>query len=173
MRPVLGVSLELIALAFVLVVASRLADLYPLSVLVLLLAQALTAVLIHCPAHYLVGRALGIRFSRIRLGHSTAIRVLPNSLKWFGSLVLVPSLSVDSPSRKTVPASRMRAMYLSGVSGSAGGTVVFALAVGLTGSFLTTLLTFLFALAYLSSEIKFSPAYGDVMRARAAAAARI
>jgi len=51
MRPVFGVALELVALALVVSAAWVLASWYPFSILVLLLAQALTTILIHCPAH--------------------------------------------------------------------------------------------------------------------------
>lgn len=168
MRPIFGILLELAALTVLLAVASMLANLWPLSILVLLLAQLLTTILIHCPAHYMVGRALGIRFRGIKLGRSTAFAALPSSLKRIGTFLVVFTLTVDRASKRTVAPSRLRAMYLAGVAGSVGGAFVFALVVSLTVNYPAAAATWLLALAYLASDVRFSPAAGDLMRARAA-----
>jgi hypothetical protein len=167
-RPSVGIALELVGLAFALYVAYVLSGWYPFSVAILLLVQVLTTFLIHCPAHYIVGRALGIRFRRISLGRSTADRVLPESLKRIGSLIMVLTLSVDPESRKRSRPSHLRAMFLAGVTGSVVGAVTFAYAVSLTGNLLAGLVTWAFAIAYLASDVLFSPEAGDMMRARAA-----
>ena len=161
-----GVVLELVALTVVISAAWLLANWYPLSILVLLLAQALITILIHCPAHYVVGRALGIRFSAIRLGHTSVSRVLPASLKRIGSLLAVFTLSVDSVSKKASPM-RLRATYLAGVTGSVGSAVTFAFAVSQSGNYIVGPITWVFAIAYLASDVLFSPRAGDLMRARA------
>jgi hypothetical protein len=168
MRALLGVVLELAALAIVLYAASALANWYPFSVLALLLAQALTTVLVHCPAHYIVGRLLGIRFSGIRLGRSTAARALPASLRQVGSLLVVFTLGVDPESKKNAAASKLRAMFMAGVTGSVASAVTFAYWVSLAGYYTAGIVTWVFALAYLASDIVFSPKVGDLMRARAA-----
>jgi hypothetical protein len=171
-RPLFGVVLELVALSIVLYAAMTLANLYPLSVLILVVAQALTTILVHCPAHYVVGRALGIRFSRIGIGRSTATKALPKSLKRVGSLLVVFTLRMDSSSRKTTPPTRLRLMFLAGVSASLASAFIFALAVGLAGNYGAGLVAWIFAIAYLASDILLSPKTGDVMRARAVIARR-
>ncbi len=168
MRPVFGVALELVGLAVVVSVAWVSANWYPFSILVLLLAQALTTILIHCPAHYIVGRALGIRFKAIRLGRTSASRVLPASLKRIGSLLVVFTLSVDPDSKKRASPMSLRAMYLAGVVGSVGSAITFAYAVSQAGDLATGTVTWVFAIAYLASDVLFSPRAGDLMRARAA-----
>lgn len=170
MRASLGVALELMALVIVLYVASLLANWFPLSILALLFAQVLTSVLVHCPAHYLVGRALGIRFSGIGVGRSTMANALPGSLKRIGSLLIVFTLRVDPGSRKTVSRVRLRAMFLAGVSASLADAVVLALVVTLAGYYAAALVMWIFALAYLVSDVAFSPRAGDLMRARAVTA---
>jgi hypothetical protein len=168
MRPALGVTLELIALAMAVFAARVLADWYPFSILILLVAQALATVLIHCPAHYIVGRALGISFRSIRLGRTSVSRVLPASLKRIGSLLVVFTLSVDPVSKKLASPMKLRAMYLAGVTGSVGSAVTFAFAVSQTGNYVAGAVLWVFAIAYLASDVLFSPRAGDLMRARAA-----
>ena len=172
MRALFGVILELAALAAVAYVASIFAGLYPLSILVLLAAQALTTVLVHCPSHYFVGRALGIKFRGMGFGRSTASRALQGPLKRVSSLLFVPTLRVDPESRKTAPPGRMRLMFLAGVSGSVASAVVFASAVSLSGYYAIGLANWVFALVYLASDVAFSPKAGDLMRARALAVKR-
>jgi len=167
-RPLFGIALELGALIAVVYVASVLANWYPFSPVVLLLAQALTTILVHCPAHYLVGRALGIKFSRIGTGRSTAARVLPGSLRRIGSSLVVFTLTVDPESKRSASPTRLRAMFLAGVTGSVGSAVTFAYAVGLAGNYLAGITTWVFAIAYLATDVVFSPRAGDLMRARAA-----
>lgn len=167
MRPFFGVLLELAALVLLLEAISRLGVWYPLSVLVLVLGQVLTTILVHCPAHYVVGSALGIGFSKMRLGRSTAVKVLPPSFRQIGVLLIVFSLSVDRESKRTVSPRRMRGMYLAGVAVSVGSAIAFAVAVSFAGSFVASSVTWFFALGYLVSDIKLSPRFGDLMRARA------
>lgn len=168
MRALFGVVSELTALALVLCVASFSTEWYPFSILVLLLAQALTTILVHCPAHYVVGRALGIRFAGIRLGRSTASRTLPASLNRVGSLLPVFTLSVDPGSKKSASPARLRIMFLAGATGSVGGALTFAFAVSAAGQLAAGMVAWVFALAYLASDAILSPRAGDLMRARAA-----
>jgi hypothetical protein len=152
----------------VLATAWALSSWYPLSVLILLLAQATTTILIHCPAHYIVGRAVGIRFRAMRLGRTTAVRLLPKSMKRLGSLIVVFTLAVEPASKRGSAPSRLRAMYLAGVTASVGSAVTLAYVASLGGNLLAGAVTWTFALAYLASDVFFSPRAGDLMRARAA-----
>jgi len=159
--------LELAALAALMVAVFQVRVWYPLSVLILVVTQALATLLVHCPAHYLVGSILGIKFSRMTLGRSTLVRALPPSIRGLGSVLLVFSLSVDKESRRTASLASLRVMYLSGVVGSIGTAFAFALLVTLSGGVLATFLSWLFAAAYLLSDMVLSPRSGDLMRARA------
>ncbi|MDV3244968.1 MAG: hypothetical protein LYZ66_07355, partial [Nitrososphaerales archaeon] len=84
MKPGYGVILELAALIILLDGVLRAVIPFPLSILFFLVAQVLVTILIHCPAHYVVGRVLGISFSKIRLGRSTLGRALPPSMRRVG-----------------------------------------------------------------------------------------
>lgn len=174
MRPSFGVMLELAALTAVAYLATAFASWYPLSILVLLVAQALTTVLVHCPSHYLVGRALGIKFREMGLAASTATKVMPGSLNRISSLlpVPVPTLRVDSQSRKTSSPGRLRLMFLAGASGSVASAVVFAFVVTLSGNLASGIINWVFASIYLASNIILSPRAGDLMRARAVSGRR-
>ncbi len=171
MRPAYGVLLELVLLVSLLTLLANISVSYPLSAVVFLVAQGITTILVHCPAHYFVGRLLGVRFSRMRLGRSTLVRALPPSIKSFSSVLIVFSLSVGPESRRNSPSGRLRAMYLSGVVASVTGAFVFPFLSIIRGNLLATLLTSLFAVAYLLSDVLLSPKSGDLMRARAAAGA--
>ncbi|MDV3293931.1 MAG: hypothetical protein LYZ70_06640 [Nitrososphaerales archaeon] len=170
MKPVFGVFLELTALMILFAVVLRVVIPLPFTIVFILVAQALATVLIHCPAHYLVGRFLGISFRTIKLGPSTLSRVLPPSMRRVGHILVVPSLYVDARSKRTAAPDRLRAMYMAGIVGSVGAGIMFALLVSLTGSFLASLLTWLFALGYLVSDLILSPRSGDLLRAKAAMA---
>ncbi len=170
MKPGQGVTLELAALIILVAGVLRVVIPFPFSVLALLVAQALATILIHCPAHYVVGRVLGIKFGKIRLARSTLSRALPHSIMPAGRILVVPSLSVDVSSKKTAAPAKLSAMYLAGIVGSVGAAIVFALLVTLTASLLASLLTWLFALGYLVSDLILSPQSGDLLRAKAAKA---
>ncbi len=170
MKPSYGVILELAALIILLAGVLRVVIPFPFSIVLLLVAQALATVLIHCPAHYVVGRILGIGFSKISLGRSTSTKALPPSMRRVAPILIVFTLSVDARSKRTAAPRRLRAMYLAGVTGSVGAAIMFALTISLTGGYLASLLTWLFALGYLLSDLILSPLSGDLMRARAAMA---
>ena len=166
MRPILGVALELIALAAVLAFVGWFPAGGVVSAILVLLAQALTTFLIHCPAHFVVGSLSGLKFRRISLGQTTLVSALPSSLKPFGRLLPIPYLSVDRGSLKRTSPRRLGAMYLSGVIASAGSGLAFAAIVTLRGNPFATILTWVFAIAYLLSDAIASPKTGDAMRAR-------
>lgn len=170
MKPAYGVFLELAALVILLVGVLRVVIPFPFSIMFVLVAQALATILIHCPAHYVVGRILGINFSKIRLGQSTLSRALPPAMRRIGPILVVPSLSVDAQSKRTAAPERLHAMYMAGIVGSVGAAIMFALFVSLTGSFFASLLSWLFALGYLVSDLILSPRSGDLLRAKVARA---
>ena len=164
MRPSIGVSAELLALAAVIgagyFVPSGIFYLFYIAA-----AQLLATYLIHCPAHYFVGRAFGIRFTRIGLGKTTLARALPSQLGRIAGLIPILTLSIDKASFAGLPKSRISAMYMSGVVASSASAIALAGAVT-GGPFWTAVAAWLVALGYLLFDIVFSPRSGDVMRAR-------
>ncbi len=166
MRPAIGISLELALLASVLALSTVLPS-GPVYDLYILVAQFLTTYLIHCPAHFVVGRLAGIRFRSIRLGRTTLARALPPSLRGVGRLLPILTLSVDKTSMAAVPKPRIKAMYFSGTVASSGSAVVIAALVTLSGSWFPAALTWGLAIGYLLFDVVFSPRSGDIMRARA------
>jgi hypothetical protein len=164
LRPLAGVSAELLALTAVIwagyFVPSGISYL-----IYVVAAQLLATYLIHCPAHYFVGRAFGIRFTRIGLGKTTLARALPPQLGRIAGLIPILTLSIDKTSFAGLPQSRISAMYMSGVVASSA--IAFAIAAAVTGGPVwTTVAAWLVALGYLLFDIVFSPRSGDVMRAR-------
>ncbi|MDV3277938.1 MAG: hypothetical protein LYZ69_05665 [Nitrososphaerales archaeon] len=166
MRPALGVVLELVALTAVVGFVGSFPVEGMVGVILLLLAQAATTFLIHCPAHFVVGSLLGMKFRRISLGQTTIMSALPSSLKPLGRLLPIPYLSVNRVSIKRASPRRLKVMYLSGVVASVGSGLAFAAFVTLKGNSLASIVTWIFAIAYLSSDAVGSPKTGDVMRAR-------
>jgi hypothetical protein len=166
MRPLVGVLGELLLLS------ALVASLFTVRVSVLataflfLIVQVLSGFLIHCPAHYVVGRLLGIRFREIRLGRTTMAKALPPALRRLASFVPVLSLFVYRKTLREAGASRAKAMYLSGVTASIVSEFAFAAAATFCGNFPATLLTWAYALGHLVSDLALSPKSGDVMRAR-------
>ncbi len=150
-----------------LLVSVRLA--WPFEALLLLLAQALTGFLVHCPAHYLVGTILGMRFRSIRVGHTSLANALPPGPRRLALLLPVLSLAADRESLRGAGPARLRAMYLSGVTASVSAGFAFAVAATMSGDFLAAFLTWAYALAYLATDAFLSPEWGDVRRAKMAA----
>ncbi len=166
---VLGIAAELLALAGVLLLAAWIPAGLP-SALYLVLAQLMATYLVHCPAHFVVGAAVGVRFRGLRLGRTTLARALPAELKGFARLLPVLSLSIDRES--SVRASRLRfaAMYVSGTVASVGSAVAIAAGSTLAGQHYP-LLAWAVAVAYLGFDVLFSPKSGDLKRARTALSA--
>ncbi len=167
MRPVLGVSLEVAVLTLAMMIAPWVpAGL--VYVLYVLIAEFLATYLIHCPAHYVVGRLVGLRFSNIRLGRTTLVNALPARFKPLARFLPILTLSTDKASLTSVSKSRIRAMYLSGTIASSGSALVIAAAVTYSGAPLAATLSWVLAAGYFIFDLVFSPRSGDVMRARAA-----
>ena len=134
----------------------------------IILVELASTFLIHCPAHYIVGSALGIRFTSIRLGQTTLAKVLPQTLSRVTSLIPILTLSTDKASLARVSRPRRAYMYASGTVASAVSTLVIATAATLVEPLTYELLAWLLAIAYLAFDVVFSPRSGDLMRARRA-----
>lgn len=164
MRPIVGVGAELLALGSVFGVWYFIPS-GPAFLIYIVVAELLATYLVHCPAHYFVGSAFGIRFTRIGLGRTTLAKALPPRFGRIAGLVPIVTLSVEKSSLVGLPVSRISAMYLSGVVASSASAVAIAAAVTV-GPLWTAVAAWLIALGYLLFDIVFSPRSGDVMRAR-------
>lgn len=168
MRPIIGIAIELVALSVALTAASM----YPLGgtleVVAVLALQVIAAFLIHCPAHYLVGSALGIRFSSISVSRSGLVKGFPPRLAKLDLPLPTFHLSVSRKSRHTAPTRRLQLMFASGAIASITAVVALAVSETFSGSLAVSIVAWLFALVYLSSEIVLSTKAGDFMRARSA-----
>lgn len=141
-------------------------------VVYVLAAEFLATYLIHCPAHYVVGRLGGIRFSRIRFGKTALVKLLPSRISWLGRLLPTPTLSVDRPSLMAASGPAVQAMYFSGTVASSASAVVIAIAVSYSGSFPAAVAAWVLAVGYILFDAVFSPRGGDVKRARVASGLR-
>ena len=167
MRPVLGVLGELIALAGV-ASAGYFIPGGSLFFLYVVVAELFATYLIHCPAHYVVGRTLGIRFLSMRLGRTTLAKALPPQLSRFGRLLPILTLSTDRSTLSRAGTGKASAMYASGTVASV--LSAFVVAAWVTPGAQVTLITvvWVIAFAYLAFDLVFSPRSGDLMRARRA-----
>lgn len=167
MKPVMGVVSELAALALVwwvgFLIPSGLVYL-----LYALLAELLSTYVVHCPAHYTVGRVLGIRFVEMKLGRTTLARALPPRLSRFARLLPILTLRVDRGSLSRAGAGRAYAMYASGTVASVLSAFVVAAWTTASGSVGLVAAAWGIAFGYLIFDLVFSPRSGDIMRARKA-----
>ncbi len=166
MRPSVGILTELVLLALVLLASA----LFPAGLsfgLYIVVAELLATYLIHCPAHYLVGSLVGIRFRRIRLGRTTLARALPPGLSSVARLFPVLTLSIAKESLQGVPRMRIALMYEAGTVASVSAALVIAVAALQIEPPAYAALAWLAALAYLAFDLVFSPKSGDLARARA------
>lgn len=168
MRPLAGVAGELALFVALLALFLDARLPFPLSLAGVLLTQAAASVLLHCPAHYVVGRALGIGFIRIRLSPTSIAQNLPGPVRRVSSIAAVPSLVTKRGSLRQAGPRRSWAMFMAGVVAS--NVAVFSIAVWslVSTDAITAGAALAFALFYLASDVLFSPRSGDVMRARAA-----
>lgn len=132
------------------------------------LAELLSTYLTHCPAHYLVGRALGIRFRAIRVGKTTLARALPRSLAGLARFFPILTLSTEKSSLVGSSRRKVAAMYASGTAASVGSAVAIALATTALEPYPLSAIAWAIALFYLVFDLVFSPRSGDISRARAA-----
>jgi hypothetical protein len=163
----MGVTIELLVLAAVLAAAPVVQG-GPVFALYILAVELLATYLIHCPAHYLVGRALGIRFTRIRAGRTTLARALPPRLGRLARFLPVLTLSTEKSSLASVSRPRVSIMYASGTIASCASAILVAAAVTPSGPWTLVGLSWAVAVGYLLFDLVFSPRGGDLMRARGA-----
>jgi len=170
LRPVLGVLGELVVLVGVASAGCFVPGglLYFLYVVV---SELLATYLIHCPAHYVVGRVLGIRFVSMRLGRTTLAKALPSRLSPLAGQLPVFTLSTDRATLSRAGRGRASAMYASGTVASVLSAFVVAACVTPRAPVTLTIVTWVIAFGYLAFDLVFSPRSGDLMRARRARAA--
>ncbi len=169
MRPGIGVLTELVLLALVLLSSGLVPSGLPLGLYVVV-AEVLATYLIHCPAHYLVGRLAGIRFGRMRFGRTSLARALPPSFSSAAKLLPVLTLSTVKESLQNVSKRRVALMYQAGTIASVSAALVIASVATIAEPVVYAALTWLVALAYLAFDVVFSPRSGDLARARASLA---
>jgi len=167
LRPVFGVVLELALLA-----AAALAGLAvprgPAFALYIVVLELASTYLVHCPAHYLVGSAAGIRFARIVPGRTALARVLPPGAARLAKYLPVLTLVTEKASLAKAGMRRVGWMYASGTVASVGaGLGVAAVAVS-SEPLPYAAVALAVALAYLAFDAVFSPKGGDFARARKA-----
>jgi hypothetical protein len=165
LKPSFGVLIELAALGVCLSIGWAVPS-GPLTAVYVLALESVATYLVHCPAHYVVGRFLGIRFRSIRMGHSSIAGSLPESLKGSSRLLVVPTLSVQKGSLSSISGNRASAMYASGTIASVVSPFIIAGWAALSLPTLYSLPGWAFAVGYLVLDAIFSPKTGDFSRAR-------
>ncbi len=166
MRPAFGVLAEACALACFLFLSTVVPRGVPFGIYVVA-AELVATYLIHCPAHYLVGFAVGLRFRKLSLGKTTLAKVIPARFSTIANLIPILTLSTDKGSRAGVSKGRLAAMYASGTIASASSAVVIAAVATQSEPLAYSALAWAVALFYLMFDIVFSPKSGDLSRARA------
>ena len=137
-------------------------------VLYLVFLELLATYLVHCPAHYLVGMAVGIRFRSIALGRTALAEALPASLSGLARRLPVPTLKTDKRSLARASNLKAWAMYASGTVASVGAAITVALFASWIEPVAYAFPAWAVAAAYLIFDAVFSPRSGDLMRARRA-----
>jgi hypothetical protein len=167
MKPAPAVALELTALALLLGSAYFVPSGVIFAVYVVV-AELLSTYLIHCPAHYLVGRILGIRFKAIRIGTTALAKALPPRFAAFARHLPILTLATEKGSLVRTSRRRVAAMYASGTVASAGSAIAIAAAAASAEPYLYSAFAWAIALSYLLFDLVFSPRSGDFARARSA-----
>jgi hypothetical protein len=167
LRPVVGVLGELIVLAGV-IWAGYFITGGSFYFLYVVITELLATYLVHCPAHYVVGKSLGIRFVSMRLGRTTLAKALPPRLSRFARLIPILTLSTDRSALSRITRGRVSAMYASGTVASVLSAFVVAAWATPGASLALLLVAWVIAFGYLAFDLVFSPKSGDLMRARKA-----
>ncbi len=165
MRPLYGVSAELAVLAAFLGLAPAMPSGLPFAVYVLV-AEVMSTYLLHCPAHYIVGGALGIRFRHMGIGRTTLARILPGRAARLARLMPVLTLWTEKASLAAASKRRAAAMYASGTIASVSSALAIAIVASLFQQAEYSALAWTLAAAYLAFDGVFSPRGGDLERAR-------
>lgn len=169
MKPAIGILAEVAALAMVLasgalVPAGLLFGLYVVA------AELLATYLVHCPAHYVIGTVVGIRFRQIRFGRTTLARALPEGLSPLAKLFPVLTLVTAKDSFAGMSRKRLALMYEAGAFASTSIALFVAAAATFVEAPPYAALAWVVGLGYLAFDLAFSPKSGDLARARAALA---
>jgi len=165
----IGISLELLVLAGILLLALWVPA-GPLFGVYLVVAQLAATYLIHCPAHFIAGTAVGVRFTKLHFGRTTLARVVPDGVKSVARLLPILALSIDRGSLVGISKGRLAAMYASGTIASAGAALVIAVVTALSEPLTYSFAPWTVAVVYLAFDAVFSPRSGDLRRARLALA---
>lgn len=165
MKPAVGISFEIIALTLALGV-SFLIPTGAFHTAYIVAVELVTTYLIHCPAHYFVGRVFGIRFSAIRIGRTGLTRLLPTGFGRIARLLPILTLSTERASLAAVSRKKVAVMYGSGTVASTASAVAVAVFFTMEGSFSNSAATWAVALLYLAFDLVFSPRGGDLFRAK-------
>jgi hypothetical protein len=167
MRPFYGVSLEVGAFGLLILLSLAVPGGLPLAIYVVIL-ELTSTYLLHCPGHYLVGSAVGIRFRSVRLGQTTLARVLPSWAAGLAKAFQILTLSTDKKTLAAASKGRAAAMYASGTVVSVASALVIAVVSTFVEPFAYSAVAWLVAVGYLAFDVVFSPRSGDLMRAREA-----
>jgi hypothetical protein len=170
LRPALGVLIEIAALAAVALAGILIPGGLPY-LLYVAVAELIATYLIHCPAHYFVGRVLGIRFVSMGLGMTTLAKALPPQLSRFARLFPILTLKTDRTSLSRAGKRKASAMYASGTVASVLSAFLVAAWITPSASLNLLIVAWVIAVCYLFFDLVFSPQSGDFMRARRAMAA--
>jgi hypothetical protein len=165
LKPSLGVTAEL----FALLVLSWLSLLIPggaIYALYVLIVEFLATYLVHCPAHYVVGTMLGIRFRAMRFGRTTLAEALPPRFSRVARLIPIITLATDRSSLSRAGGRRAAAMFSSGTVASVLAAFAVAASVTPSGSAYLVIAAWAVAIGYLAFDAVFSPRSGDISRAR-------
>lgn len=166
MRPLFAVSIELAALAIILGGSLYVPSGFVFAIY-LIVAQLAATYFIHCPAHYVSGGLVGIRFRNVRLGRTTLAKALPPRYAAIAKLIPIVTITTEKASLHRVSKTKAAAMYAAGTVASASSAFVIAAAATLSEPLAVSSLIWLVAVAYLLFDVVFSPKSGDLMKARA------
>ncbi len=167
MRPSIGVLAELAALAAILILGRLVPQGLPFGLYVVI-AELAATYLVHCPAHYLVGVLVGIRFRRIGFGRTALAKVLPGRFSALAKVLPVLTLSTVKSSLMGVPRSKVALMYAAGTVASVSIALAIATVATTVEPIAYSSVAWVAAFGYLVFDLVFSPKSGDFARARAA-----
>jgi hypothetical protein len=167
MRAGAGVVAELLALACILALAAFVPGGFAFGVYVIA-AELLTTYLVHCPAHYIVGAILGVRFRSISKGRTTLARALPQGIAGFARALPILTLRISEDPARRVSNGRLASMFVAGTAASCASAFVIALLATPVDTLFFAALAWAVAIGYLLFDVVFSPKSGDLARARRA-----
>ena len=138
---------------------------YPQPSLLLALASWVLLVIgSHCPAHYITGRACGVKFTHYVIAPSALAKSNLPIAKLAEALPVLPGIRIEKSSLRGVSCGCLLATYASGALASMIIPWAPAIAVGLTGRGDWLVLAAL-QTANLVFTAYFSPKWGDLARA--------